>query len=92
MIQAVPTQTPPNETQSQGWIQRLPDGAVSLSELGSGWVLRASQSLQARFEELLERRKQGTIDAKESEEYEALSALDDALSWLNRLARREQKR
>ena len=92
MIQAVPTQPSLDEAQSLGWIQRLPDGAVSLSELGGSWVLRASQPLQARFEELLERRKQGTIDADDSEEYETLSSLDDALSWLNRLARRELKR
>ena len=92
MIPAVTPKSSPNQNQSADWIRRLPDGAVSVSELGGDWVLRASQPLQAKFEELLKRRKQGTLDEQESEEYEALCALDDALSWLNRLVRREQKR
>jgi len=48
-------------------------------------VLRASRPLQARFEELLDRRKLGSLEKDESEEYDALCALNDALSWLNRL-------
>jgi hypothetical protein len=92
MIQAISKNSSSSRPQPTGWTRRLPDGAVSLSEVGDDWVLRASQPLQAKFEELLERQKLGTLTAEELEEYEALCALDDALSWLNRLARREQRR
>lgn len=92
MIQAIVGNSLPNQTLSPNCIRRLPDGAVSVSALGGDWVLQASQPLQAKFEQLLERRKQGTLNADESEEYEAICALDDALSWLNRLARGERKR
>jgi len=73
---------------SQAWVQMLPDGAVSLGTEEEGIVLRASERLQERFEELLEKRKAGTLDAAEVREYEAICRLDDALSWLNRIARR----
>jgi len=92
MIQAIPANPLSDETLSPNCIRRLPDGAVSVSVIGGGWVLQASQPLQAKFEELLERKKQGTLDAESSEEYAAICALDDALSWLNRLARVERKR
>ena len=89
MIQIIPANPSVSQPPSPSWARRLPDGAVSVSELGGHWVLRASRPLQIRFEELLDRRKLETLDEDESEEYEALCALDDALSWLNRLARRE---
>jgi hypothetical protein len=54
---------------------------------GDHLVLRASGRLQQRFEELLEGRKAGGLTAMENREYEAICQLDDALSWLNRLAR-----
>jgi len=73
---------------SQAWVQMLPDGAVSLGAGEEGVVLRASERLQHRFEELLEKRKAGTLEAAEGREYEAICRLDDALSWLNRMARR----
>ena len=91
MIQAIPANSSISRSQPMGWTRRLPDGAVSLSEVGNDWVLRASQPLQAKFEELLERQKVGTLSSDELEDYESLCALDDALSWLNRLARREQR-
>ena len=89
MIQTIPANSSVSQSPSPSWTRRLPDGAVSVTELGGHWVLRASRPLQTRFEELLDRRKLGSLDEDESEEYEALCALDDALSWLNRLARRE---
>lgn len=69
------------------WIPLLPDGAVSVENVAGGLVLRASQKLQQRFEKLLERRKAGTLTPDETQQYEAMCELDDALSWLNRLAR-----
>ena len=73
-------------------VELLPDGAISIEVEGGHWVLRASQKLQARFEQLLERRKAGTLDPTENREYEAICDLDTALSWLNRLARNAQSR
>ena len=92
MIQVLSANSSVSRSLPMGWTRRLPDGAVSLSEVGNDWVLRASQPLQAKFEELLERQKLGTLNSDELEEYESLCALDEALSWLNRLARREQRR
>jgi len=71
-------------------VEMLPDGAISIETRGGKWVLRASQRLQARFEELLEGRKAGTLNQAESREYDAICDLDMALSWLNRLARDAQ--
>ena len=64
--------------------------AISIEAEGGQWVLRASAKLQARFEQLLQRRKAGALDEAESREYEAICDLDTALSWLNRLARSAQ--
>ena len=91
MIQILSANSPVSRSQPMGWTRHLPDGAVSLSEVGNDCVLRASQPLQAKFEELLERQKMGTLSADELEEYESLCVLDETLSWLNRLARREQR-
>jgi hypothetical protein len=70
------------------WVNALPDGAVSVSSSDGKLLLKASRSLQKRFEELLDRKKAGALPPKEEEEYRAICELDDALSWLNRLARR----
>jgi len=73
--------------ESYPWVQDLPDGAVSVEMEGTTLVLRASHTLQERFETLLARRKAGTLSPEETREYEAICALDTALSWLNRLVR-----
>jgi hypothetical protein len=68
-------------------VHSLPDGAVSVERQDEKLVLRASQQLQERFEQLLELRKSAVLTAPESEQYYAICELDDALSWLNRLIR-----
>ena len=50
-------------------------------------MLRASQSLQERFELLLTKCKASTLSPEEQREYTAIGALDTAVSWLTRLAR-----
>ena len=70
------------------WIDRLPDGAVSIETDGEHWVLRASRPLQSRFEELLERRKAGPLSKEEVRDYDAICDLDNLLTGFNRLARR----
>jgi hypothetical protein len=69
------------------WVRQLPDGAVSVGTQDRHLVLRASSRLQQRFEDLLDKRKAGELTTEETDEYEAICELDDALSWLNRLAR-----
>ena len=69
------------------WVRLLPEGAVSVEREEGKLVLRASQPLQQRFEELLQRRKSGTLAAEDLEQYDAICELDDALSLLNRLLR-----
>jgi hypothetical protein len=76
---------------SREWIDRLPDGAVSVEAEDGHSVLRASQPLQSRFEELLESRKTGPLAPNEQAEYEAICDLDQLLSGFNRLARRIQQ-
>jgi len=66
----------------------LPDGAVSVESGAGSVVLRASKPLQNRFEVLVERKKSATLTQKEAAEYDAICHLDEALSWLNRLARK----
>ena len=51
-------------------------------------MLRASRQLQSRFEELLERRKEGALSEEEARDYDAICDLDQLLSSLNRLVRR----
>lgn len=50
-------------------------------------VLKASNTLQERFETLLAKRKAEALSVEETREYQAMCDLDSALSWLNRLAR-----
>jgi hypothetical protein len=69
------------------WVQYIPDGAVSVAVEDSTLVLKASSALQGRFEILLAKRKTGALSVEETHEYQAICDLDNALSWLNRLAR-----
>jgi hypothetical protein len=83
-INPLPRQNP------QVWVEHVPDGAVSVTVEDSRLVLKASNALQERLEELLEKKKAGTLSIEESREYQAICDLDTALSWLNRLARESQ--
>lgn len=72
---------------AQEWVAYLPDGAISLALEGSVLVLHASESLQERFEQLLEQRKSRGLSPEEEREYQAMCEMDIVLSRLNRLAR-----
>lgn len=83
-----PSPVDQNSTQhSHVWVQYVPDGAVSVAVEGTALVLKASNTLQERFETLLTKRKDGVLSVEETQEYQAICDLDTALSWLNRLAR-----
>lgn len=89
------SQTPPPVHQltvqsSHVWVQHVPDGAVSVAVEDSTLVLKASKTLQKRFEALLAKQKAGALSVEETREYQAICDLDSALSWLNRLARGSQ--
>jgi len=73
---------------STTWTSALPDGAVSVEGDGEALLLKASNALQERFEALIERKKSALLTESEAEEYEAICELDNALSWINRLARK----
>lgn len=73
------------------WAGALPDGAVSVDGDRRHLILRASRGLQARFEELLTKQKSEALSPSELLEYNAITELDDALSWLNRLARQAHR-
>lgn len=84
------TPSPVNQSTVQNahvWVRYVPDGAVSVAVEGSTLVLKASHTLQERFETLLAKRKAGALSDEETREYQAMCDLDTALSWLNQLAR-----
>jgi hypothetical protein len=89
MSQGIPTfGSPPGfGGDSIDWVQFVPDGAVSVQNVDGALVLRASEKLQSQFEELLAKQKAGLLTNDETDRYEAICELDDALSWINRLAR-----
>jgi hypothetical protein len=91
MIETVsPTMLPIDEL-GLARLKLVPDGAISIHTDGTNVFLRASQPLQARFEDLFERRKHGELTEAEEQELQAIDQLDTALSWLNRLARQPRK-
>ncbi|MEA5471257.1 hypothetical protein [Spirulina sp. 06S082] len=73
-------------------LDRLPaslplDGAVRL-ELEEGIpILRASNTVQNRIEELLEKQKATPLSSEEETELDCYEEIDDYLSFLNRTVR-----
>jgi len=67
---------------------QLPDGAVTVEVTEGVWILRASQKLQSRFEDLLEKKKVGQQTEEEQREFDAICGLDRLLSGFNRLSRK----
>ena len=88
---SIPESHGPLDSESVEWVKSVPDGAISISQQGDRFVLHASCTLQERFEDLVERRKAGLLTPAENEQYEAICELDDVLSWLNRLLRRQHR-
>jgi len=73
-------------------LQALPvtlpiEGAVRI-EIEEGIpILKASNSVQTRIEELLQKNQDVGLTAKESEELDRYEEIDDYLSFLNRVVR-----
>ncbi len=80
----------PTPTDQLEWATALPDGAVSVETVDGAIVLRASRVLQERFEELLDKRKDGKATPGELSEYDAITELDETLTDLNRVLRRRK--
>jgi hypothetical protein len=65
----------------------LPDGAVRI-ELEEGVpIFRASQEVQIRIEELLDKQKMAVLSAEEEYELDSYEEMDDYLSFVNRTIR-----
>lgn len=72
--------------------ERLPasipaDGGVSVELVDGVPVFRASASVQARVEALLDRQREGLLSDAERDELDGYEILDDHLALVNRLAR-----
>lgn len=73
-------------------LEKLPvtlprEGAIDL-ELEQGvLIFRVSQTVQERIETLLDKQREQTILASETEELQQYEEVDDYLSFLNRLIR-----
>lgn len=91
MIETMSPMMLPIEEADLARLRLVPDGAISIATDGTNVLLRASQRLQARFEDLFERHKHGELTEAEEQELRAIDQLDTALSWLNRLARQPRK-
>lgn len=63
------------------------DGAISIALEEGVPVLRASQAVQERIEELLYKQQHSALQADEEQELEQYEAVDDYLSYVNRLTR-----
>lgn len=68
------------------------DGAVCI-ELEEGIpVFRTSTVVQARIEALLHKQQHGELTAEEEQEFDRYEAVDDYVSFLNRLVRNQYQR
>lgn len=63
------------------------DGAVSIALEEGVPVLRASRATQNRVEDLLEKQRSSALTPGEQQELDQYEAIDDYLSYLNRLTR-----
>lgn len=81
-----------NTIQTLPKIDKLPtamadEGAVNISLEEGVPIFRASQHVQQRIQELLEKQEAGELTEEEVEELERFAEIDDYLSHLNRLVR-----
>ena len=63
------------------------DGAISIALEEGVPILRASRAAQTHIEELLQKQKDSSLTPDEEQELDQYEAVDDYLSYLNRLTR-----
>jgi hypothetical protein len=68
--------------------QNLPlDGAIAIALQDNVMIFRASSNIQQRIESLLDKRQETPLTAIEEQELDDYEAIDDYLSFVNRMIR-----
>jgi len=68
--------------------QNLPlDGAIAIALQDNIMIFRASSNIQQRIENLLDKRQETSLTATEEQELDDYEAIDDYLSFVNRMIR-----
>lgn len=63
------------------------DGAIAISLQDGVMIFRASQNIQERIENLLDKREETSLNETEEQELDDFAAIDDYLSFVNRMIR-----
>lgn len=68
--------------------KKLPlDGAIAITLQDGVMIFRASQNIQQRIENLLHKREETLLTETEEQELDDFEAIDDYLSFVNRMIR-----
>ena len=63
------------------------DGAIAITLQDGVMIFRASQNIQQRIENLLDKREETSLTEIEEQELDDFEAIDDYLSFVNRMIR-----
>ena len=63
------------------------DGAIAITLQDGVMIFRASQNIQKRIENLLDKRDETSLNETEEQELDDFAAIDDYLSFVNRMIR-----
>ncbi len=63
------------------------DGAIAITLQDGVMIFRASQNIQQRIENLLDKREENPLTETEEQELDDFAAIDDYLSFVNRMIR-----
>ena len=63
------------------------DGAIAITIQDGVMIFRASQNIQERIENLLDKREETPLTEIEEQELDDFAAIDDYLSFVNRMIR-----
>lgn len=63
------------------------DGAIAITLQDGVMIFRASQKIQQRIENLLDKREEAPLTETEEQELDDFAAIDDYLSFVNRMIR-----
>ena len=63
------------------------DGAIAITLQDGVMIFRASQNIQQRIENLLDKREKTSLTEIEEQELDDFAAIDDYLSFVNRMIR-----
>ena len=63
------------------------DGAIAITLQDGVMIFRASQNIQQRIENLLDKREEAPLTETEEQELDDFAAIDDYLSFVNRMIR-----